>query len=231
MKHLLRFRNLRIHHLPNMIESDQTNDKNFHHCIVFDILMNIFFLSVCVKRCASCHFNKHVVKMIIELTQLLSIAWHILDEESAKKHHENGLIYKKTHQNHPCAIWTRLHINNYAYVAKLGLELCKEWRYRYGHPLTRKHGSESKLIFLSKNPPPNISTLTIKMTKSNPLGFMLPMPQAMPVEYKSSKNSVPSCISAYRRYYMSKEKEHLRYWTLKVDKERQDLDKPYWWSV
>jgi hypothetical protein len=125
------------------------------------------------------------------------------------------------------------------YVVKLGLELCKEWRFRYGHPETKLHACESKLIFLKFNPPPSIPTFTIKKSKWNPLRFTLPMPQAMPEEckYKPEKKSAICCILAYRRYYMSEHKLKLRSWTklngsdeLK-DKKRADLEKIHWWKV
>lgn len=203
--------------------------------------MNIFFLSMCIRRCAKYHFDKHVVKMILEMCQLLSTAWHVLDPiiVEEKKLLTCGSIYRKTHVNHPCSKWVREHINNYMYVVKLGLELCKEWRFRYGHPSTKLHACEPKLEFL-KNPPPSIPRYSIEKTKFNPMRFTLPMPQAMPDEckYKPDKPSVKYCIIAYRRYYMSSHKEKLRSWTKvcdtlpnKNEKKRIDLPPIYWWKV
>lgn len=196
--------------------------------------MNIFFLSICVKRCARYHFDKHVVKMILELCQLLSTAWHVLDKDDAIVLMSDGKLLKKTHFNHPCGVWTRAHINNYMYVAKLALALCDEWRFRYNHPPTKLHKCEHKLIFLLANPPKTIMNSSIKFSKNNPLGFTLPMPQAMFEEcrWSEKKLSAASCMTAYRRYYMSKHKEHLTSWT-KFDpvlKKRVCLEKPYWWK-
>jgi Pyrimidine dimer DNA glycosylase len=183
--------------------------------------MNIFFLSISIKRCAKYHFDKHVVKMILEYCQLLSTAWHILNNAQAQLYLKNGKIYRKTHVNHPCAIWTRQHINNYIFVAKLGLELCNEWRRRYDH--TRLHACETKLLFLLENVPLSIPVYSIKKTKNNPKSFSLPMPQAMPTECKINKNSVHSCVLAYRNYYMSNYKKHLVMWNKK-------LEYPMWWT-
>lgn len=195
--------------------------------------MNIFFLSISIRRCARAHFDKHVVKMILEYCQLLSAAWFILNEQEAIVHITQNNIYKPTHKNHPCSVWVRQHINNYNYVARLGLELCKEWRYRYNHPNTRLHAAEHKLIFLINNPPINIPTFIIVKVPSNPKMFTLPMPQAMPDECKyKKKNSVHSCVKAYRKYYTSIHKEHLVSWTIKktkISKDRESLDKPKWW--
>jgi hypothetical protein len=125
--------------------------------------------------------------MILEYCQLLSTAWHVLDHKQAQYLN----IYKKTHVNHPCAIWVRQHINNYLYVAQLALALCDEWRKRYNH--IKKHGCEDKLNFLLNNIPPNIPKHVIVKNKHNPKCFSLPMPLAMPDELKCKKNKC-SCL-------------------------------------
>lgn len=195
-------------------------------------IMNIFFLSICIRRCARYYFDKHVIKIILELTHLLSIAWHVLNPKEAIKLEKENKIYRKIFVNHPCSIWTRSHVNNYNYVAKLGLALCDEWRFRYNHPTSREHGAELKLRFLLNNPPTNIPSFNIFLTKKNPKGFTLPMPQCMPDECKNNDNSVSGCITAYRKYYMSKYKEKLRSWTkCGDDKKRKNIDKPHWWKI
>jgi hypothetical protein len=189
--------------------------------------MNIFFLSMSIKRCAKAHINCHVIKMILEYIQILSTAWHMLNPELANKHFEDGCLYKKTHMNHPCNIWIRQHINNYHYVASLALQLCEEWRYRYQHD--RVHGSENILGFLYQNPPPNINQDVIKKSKSNPKSLSLPLPKAMPDECKVVGNDVHSCVLSYRKYYKSSHKAHIISWTVKDGKTRKPLEKPYWW--
>jgi len=180
-----------------------------------------------IKRCAKAHLDKHM-KMIVEYCQLLSTAWHMLNTELANKHLHDGCIYKKSHINHPCNIWIRAHINNYYYVARVALQLCEEWRYRYKH--NRVHGSENILGFLYKNPPPNINKEIIHKTRRNPKALSLPLPQAMPDECKVvSRNNVHGCVMAYRNYYKSSHKAHIISWTVKDGKSRKPLQKPYWW--
>ena len=89
--------------------------------------MNIFFLDIDPEICAKYHVDKHVVKMIIELAQLLCTAHHIIgsDNEDFK------IPYKKTHVNHPSAIWVRQGLYNYVWTVNLGLELCKEYTKRF----------------------------------------------------------------------------------------------------
>lgn len=191
--------------------------------------MNIFFLSMSILRCAKHHFDKHVIKMILEYCQLLSTAWHVLEPKKALILNEKNSIYKKTHVNHPCAVWVRKHINNYNYVARLGLQLCKEWRYRYGHVDNKLHGSELKLQFLIKNPPTSIPKNKIIKNSHNPKCLSLPLPQAMPDECKSKKQTVHGCVRAYRKYYKSEHKARLVSWTIKNGKKRDELDEPKWW--
>ena len=201
--------------------------------------MNIFFLALCVRQCARDHVDAHVIKMILELTQLLSTAWHMLDQENAANHLESGLIYRKTHYNHPCAKWVREHINNYNFTAELAHQLCDEWRRRWRHD--KIHGCEPKLDFLFDNSPPNIPRYHIPDTDANPHGFTFPMPQAMPDEcrFDPDGTSMSDCIKAYRKYYKSDHKSHLHSWTIANSEfisasktpdepKRMPLERPEW---
>ena len=140
--------------------------------------MNIFVLDVRPDVCARYHNNRHNIKMIVETAQLLSTA-----------HWETGseAPYKKTHINHPSSKWARESIYNYRWLVDLGLELCKEYTYRYG----KIHKTQSKLEWLRNNEP------------NLPDTFLTPFALAMPDEYKD-KNPV----KAYRDYYIG-EKLHL----------------------
>jgi len=203
--------------------------------------MNIFFLSICVKQCAMDHFDSHVIKMILELTQLLSTTWHVLDEKEAVEHLNSGLICRKTHYNHPSAIWVRQHINNYNFTAELAHQLCEEWRRRWQHE--KIHKCEPMLDFLLDNSPPSIPKYNIDCTDANPHGFTFPMPQAMPDDCRNNPNgeTMNDCITAYRRYYQSSHKSHLRSWTIRNLKyitpsktpnepKRLNLNRPKWFS-
>ena len=65
--------------------------------------MNIFYLSPDPAICAQYHVDKHAVKMILEYSQLLSTAHHVLDPDTDLAPY----IYKPTHKNHPSAVWAR----------------------------------------------------------------------------------------------------------------------------
>jgi len=182
--------------------------------------MNIFFLSLSIRRCARYHFDKHVIKMILEYTQLLSTCYHLLCPELAAELLQKGLIYKPTHINHPSTKWVKRHINHYNYVCRLALQLCEEWRLRYQHH--RKHACEDKLNYLFIHPPFSIHCELIEKTKSNPKCFKGPLPQAMPDEYKTKNKNVYNTVQAYRQYYKSPYKQHLVSW--------KQREQPLWWS-
>ena len=139
--------------------------------------MNVFVLDHDPVLCARAHIDTHCVKMVIELAQLLSAAHHIAGTENTEK------IYKLTHKNHPCAIFTRSSAESYKYVANLASALLDEYAHRYN----KTHNSASVINWLKENPPASY------------VGMPLPIPLAMPDEYK-----VTCPIQSYRNYYFSK---------------------------
>ena len=145
--------------------------------------MNIFFLHWVPRICAMMHVDKHVVKMILESAQILCSVHHLTESSYTPP-------YKLTHKNHPCNIWARASTKNYKWLVKLGLELCKEYTYRYG----KIHKCQAYIEELKRNIPPI------------PLIGLTPPAQAMPVEYKGSDP-----IESYRAYYFF-EKLELHSW-------------------
>lgn len=173
--------------------------------------MNLFFLSWDPEKCARYHFDRHVVKMILELAQMLCTAHHVLNP--------NTLVggYKATHKNHPTCKWVREHYNNYIFCCRVAIELCNEYFYRYGqHKSPQKQHSSRKLIeWLLINPPANISKSAPKYIRL-PTGCRITLPpQAMPNEYKRDNP-----VEGYRVYYQSEMKAHLRTW--------KDREVPEW---
>lgn len=132
-----------------------------------------------VKRCAEYHCDKHVVKMVLETAQLLCSTHHMTNQTT------DQIPYKLAHKNHPCSIWTRKSLSNYLYLCELGLELCKEYTYRYG----KRHKSQEVIEWCLTNRP--------NITDS---GITEP-PKAMPEEYK-----VSDVVQSYRNYYIGAKK-------------------------
>jgi hypothetical protein len=163
--------------------------------------MNIFFLDENPTLSAKYHVDKHVVKMILETAQLLCGVHHVTDQVTTKYRLSNDQVpYKLSHKNHPCAIWARESLSNYLYLCELGLELGKEYTYRYG----KKHKSIEVIEWCIVNKP-NIPDI----------GFTQPA-KAMPDEYK-----VDSVVESYRNYYMGA-KSDIASW--------KNREKPFWFG-
>lgn len=143
--------------------------------------MNIFLLTLNLALCAQWYCDKHVVKMILETTQLLCTTYHVLrglDEEPPID------LYKSVSINHPCAIWARSTLANYKLLAKLGLALCDEYTYRYN----KTHKCESMIQSLLEAPPMRLQH-----------DYVTQPAQAMPDQFKGD-----NVFIAYRKYYQHK---------------------------
>ena len=63
--------------------------------------------------------------------------------------------YKLTHKNHPCSVWARTSLDNFKWLGELGLELCKEYTYRYD----KVHKCEYYKNMLKEENYPNIPSI------------------------------------------------------------------------
>ena len=135
--------------------------------------MNIFVLDTNQEKCAQYHNNKHCIKMLTEYCQQLSTCLHCHNLEAP---------YKKTHVNHPCAVWVRQSLNNYQWLYILTDLLGKEYSYRYN----KQHLSHKRLL---ENIPytPNITFTTTTLTK---------FPNCTPYKH------ISNVVEAYRQYYL-----------------------------
>jgi hypothetical protein len=129
--------------------------------------------------------------MILESAQLLCSAHHVTNPKL-------DIPYKLSHKNHPCSIWVRESLSNYLYLCELGLELCKEYTYRYG----KRHKSQDVIEWCVTN-----------FVNICDKGFTEP-PKAMPDEYK-----VKDVIQSYRNYYIGAKKDFVSW---------KNRDVPYW---
>lgn len=152
--------------------------------------MNIFWLYFNPKKCAQAHCDKHVVKMILESTQLLYTVHHFLQENDDWKSKTELKVYKPFNPKHPSCIWARESIENYRWLCRLAFELVKEWKFRYqiskNLPI-KIHGCEPHLEFLRKNIPSGIPRVGLTYPRL-----------AMDDKYKEPNGNV---LDSYRRYY------------------------------
>lgn len=174
--------------------------------------MNIFILDSNIETCARYHVDSHVVKQILEYSQLLSTAHRVLDTKPKVTKINNrkatvytlnderdDVIYKATHINHPCSIWVRQSKVNYLWLLALLKQLHNEYTYRYG----KIHASSRILPYLEQLPKniPDINNMT-------------PFALAMPDEFKTKDP-----VESYRNYYNGS-KQRLFSW--------KKREQPYW---
>lgn len=162
--------------------------------------MNIFYLDPNPQTAAEYHCDKHVVKMIVEYSQLLSTAHRILDGTEYVDKTANGRSIKRwrhpdenmeknlclaCHVNHPSAIWTRSNVGHYLWLRDLLDCLVTEYKHRYSN---KQHATELRIPYLV-NAPKNIP----KIPWQDPPPAMKHFPQCI-----VRGNSVES----YRNYYI-----------------------------
>lgn len=137
--------------------------------------MNIFYLHPAPDVAAAYMHDKHVVKMILESTQVLSTVYARYGQPTQ---------YKPTHQNHPSVVWAGDRVAHYQWLFAHAQALCSEYRHRYG----RTHACEAVLRGLER-PPTGLHA-----------GGWVPPPQCMPEEFQ-----VPGdAIAGYRNYYLAR---------------------------
>ena len=193
--------------------------------------MNIFALHWKPRKAARWHVDKHVIKMLLETCQLLYTAhWVLFYPDLKQQKSAVGLskaqklltvpeymqtaptcqttqepTYRPCHVQHPSAKWSRACSGNYEWLAQLGLELAREYRFRF----KKVHSCEQHIQWLADHLPPTIRSFPRRR-------FSLAMDQ----QYQISDN----VIECYRHYYRTAKQEkglikytgrHVPHWLLK----------------
>ena len=151
--------------------------------------MNIFVTDPSPILSAQCLPDKHVVKMPLETSQMLSIVcsdkW---GHGYGELHKKDGTPYKTekgAFRNHPCTVWANESIINAWWLVAHGMALCEEYTHRY-----EKIHSCEKTILEAGN--------LIPFTMDRPKSFA----RAMPDEFKHNDNI--DTFTAYKKYIASK---------------------------
>ena len=152
--------------------------------------MNIFHLDKNPIKCALYHCDKHVVKMILETSQMLSTAYQ-------KHAGENETLYKSAYPNHPMTLWVGETYKNFGWTLLLGESL----GFQYTHRYNKRHKSMRIIDYFFKN---------LDWKDKIPKGEQTPPPLCMPDEFKCD-----DYIQAYKNYYINKKKSFAKY--TKVD--------------
>ena len=135
--------------------------------------MNIFVLDKDPYKAADYMCDKHISKMIIESAQLLCTAF---DEGVAP--------YKRTHYNHPCAIWTRRSLGNYVWLFNHAKGLNEQYKKRYNKNVDHKSFDVCRWCVDNLD--------NVKFALNDLTAFEL----CMPDQYK-----VGDVVESYRAYY------------------------------
>lgn len=168
--------------------------------------MNVFFTNECPIQAANEHNYVHARKMIVEYSQLLSSAHHELDGDNAI----DG-IYKKTHVNHPSAVWVRKSYDHYVWVLECAKQLCALYTERNG----KIHKTEAILDLLAVTP--------VNIPEH---GFVKP-PVSAPDEFKAIAVFGDVC-KAYQQYLCAKFAE----WQSRAKPMKVEFDNvPHWYAV
>ena len=186
-----------------------------------DSTMNIFFLWIVSNYVnnAKSLCDKHVVKMILETTQMLyavqyrystefdqdgkpivprcifdalpMIEKKVRDKETRKmrKCPVKATPYKRTHRNHPMTLWVGSNIKHYNHAIQLALAMGKVYSQRYKN---KRHACMDHIEILKQFPPEELTRISENLQEQDP-------PQCMPDEYKIPKDYV----AAYRNYYIN----------------------------
>lgn len=169
--------------------------------------MNIFVVNENAALAARDLCDRHVIKMILESCQLLC---SVFPPEIFK-----DIPYKRTHYNHPCAIWTRTSEANFKWLSLHTMNLIQEYQRRY----EKEHKCQEVLEWVWKN------ETALSLFHHLPDHFfkwkedkLTPFAQCMPEQYKIPNNAV----QAYRNYYKG-EKAKFAKWKLG--------NIPDWWIV
>lgn len=154
--------------------------------------MNIFFVDRDPIQAARMLADAHIGKMMLESTQMLANAYYLPEALDVPPNKKNGQLYKQSHLNHPCSIWTLSSLNNWAWL----IEHAEELSSIYINMKSKFHQCGFAISYMRKRYPMWLPDKSF----SNP-------PLCMPDVYKQK-----DCVVAYRHYYTI-EKFHLHKWT------------------
>lgn len=166
--------------------------------------MNIFFLSLIPAEIAEMSCDQHVVKIQLEICQMLYTAWYFANEEAfvgenapfTKDGKRRG--YRPAHKKHPMTMWVGSSLENYLYACEIGIALTLEYTRRYN----KVHTCAEHLIWLRNHHPSHFEEKRSDTAYYSKEGI----PECMPEDYKCE-----SVIDAYQLYYMMEKMSFARY--------------------
>ena len=144
------------------------------------------------SECARMYCDQHVIKILLEITQMLYTAWHMCGEPFHPPLSKSGKRgYRPAHKNHPMCMWVRYSRRTYRFAARLGMALAIEYNARF----RKCHACTKHILWLYTNVPPFFSR------EKSPKAYYgsYDVPQCMPSEHHQK-----DLVLAYRSYYTTK---------------------------
>lgn len=135
--------------------------------------MNIFRVNNDPHLAAKDLCSRHVVKMVLESSQLLSTALHVAGCTDTR-------LYKATNINHPSNVWTRTSRSNFIWICQHLHGLLTE----YTHRFSKQHKCQP------------MYSMFMDLSKLIPAGEETPMLLAMPKQFHTN-----DAVVSYRTYY------------------------------
>jgi len=173
--------------------------------------MNIFFLSMNSTTLANMYCDQHVIKILLEICQMLYTAWFYSNQTEYVEINAPYTInksrrgYRPSHKNHPMTLWISSSRENYMFAAEIAMSLALEYNKRFG----KIHACSKHALWLYKNQPNYFeireSEKAYYATK-DVRNDLTRIPECMPDKYK-----VPSIIESYKLYYMGEKEGFARY--------------------
>jgi hypothetical protein len=155
--------------------------------------MNIFFLSLDPETCATLYCDQHVIKILLEIVQMLYTAhdqtYVLAHAPFNKARTRRG--YKSAHKNHPMCKWVRSSQESYTLTCKIGMALALEYNARFN----KIHACSIHVMWLFSHPPKTFDRVPADTAYYSIQGI----PECMPDEYKD-----PDVVMAYKNYYTTK---------------------------
>jgi len=139
--------------------------------------------------------DQHVIKILLEITQMLYTAWHLTglpDDWNPPLSKSGNKGYKIAHANHPMTMWVRYSKRTYMTAVKLGCALALEYRRRF----KKWHACSEHIAWLGTHIPHTFhhkKSLTAYYGSDD-------IPQCMPQEHHQVDT-----VLAYQSYYKTKQ--------------------------
>jgi hypothetical protein len=173
--------------------------------------MNIFFLSMNSTKLANMYCDQHVIKILLEICQMLYTAWFFSDEMDYVSEHapfnknKTTRGYKPAHKGHPMTLWISSCRENYTFAAEIAMSLALEYNKRFG----KIHACSKHALWLHENIPSRFelreSDKAYYASEDIKSGLTR-IPECMPDEYKD-----PSIIKSYEKYYVGDKLKFARF--------------------